>query len=280
MKQKIVAITGANRGLGLALVKRIAESQNDFTKILLCSRDEKKGQDVKASLGKQRIGIDIVKLDMANEESIETFCDSIGKTYGRLNSVVHNAGIMLKDEKDLEKEALFEKIAQTNLFGPISLTEQLLENDLLDEQGRLIFISSKLATSRFVRDDKLKQLLEEINSVQTINTAYAYIYKCLKEGKGNELFQAKFPFPEYSILKLLLSKYCKTLAQGDDIKKRNIFVASLCPGWCRTDMGGEMATNSIESGTDISYDLLTRDQSMLSSLEGQFVYKIGAGLNV
>ena len=67
MKQKVVAITGANRGLGLALAKRLACSENIFTKIILCSRDAKKGKEALDALYKEakpRAELEVASLDM------------------------------------------------------------------------------------------------------------------------------------------------------------------------------------------------------------------------
>lgn len=282
MSQRVVAITGANRGLGLALVKRLASSSNSISKIILCSRDVKKGKEALESIqkeGKFRAEVAVAPLDMDSEESIDEFCTHIKKDYGRIHALVNNAGILIKDPSG-NPEACLQKTAATNLFGVISLTERFLERDLIEWKGKILGVSSKLATSSFIREEELKKLLSNAHSIQDLNTVYMHMLNAVRAGTNSALFVPKFPFAEYSVLKRMLSIYFRLLATRHEVVERDLFVATLCPGWCKTDMGGAMATSSVESGTDVSYDLLTHESGANHPLQGKLIYKQGTGINV
>ena len=282
MKQKVIAITGANRGLGLALARRIATTDNSFTKVIICVRDVEKGKQVLENFYKEvkpRTEMDIAPLDMNNEDSMGAFCDLMKKDYGQIHALINNAGILIKDSSITPEENL-EKTASTNLFGVISLSERFVQRDLIEKHGKILGISSKLATSSFIKDEKLKKLISEVDSTQNINTAYLHMMNAIKSGNIGAMFVPKFPFAEYSVLKRLLSRYYGLLSQRHEIKERDIFVATICPGWCKTDMGGEMASNSVESGTDITYDLLNQNIGATHPLQGKLIYAPNTGIDV
>lgn len=281
MSQRVVAITGANRGLGLALAKRIATTNNFYSKVIICSRDEKKGREILEALYKEvkpRAELEVAALDMDSTESILAFSNNIKKKYGKIFALVNNAGILIKDP-NIKPEVL-EKTASTNLFGLMTLTEKFLQDDLLEKNGKILGVSSKLATSSFVRDEELKKLLSNIKSADELRPVYEYMHSQVKAGNAGALFVPKFPFAEYSVLKRLLSVYFRLLSQRPQITDRDLFVATLCPGWCKTDMGGQMASNSVESGTDVSFDLLTQDTGAQHPLQGKLIYKVGTGISV
>lgn len=281
MSHRVVAITGANRGLGLALAKRIACSNNFYSKVILCSRDEKKGKEAINSIlkeGNVRAELEAAILDMDSKESISRFTQDIKKKYGQIFALVNNAGILIKDP--VVKPEVLEKTASTNLFGVISLSDQFLEQDLLQRRGKLIGVSSKLASSSFIRDAELKNLLSNITRVESLQPVYQYMLEQVKANKASSLFVPKFPFAEYSVLKRMMSIYYRILAESATVQERGLFVATLCPGWCKTDMGGQMATNSVESGTDLSYQLLTEDSGASHPLQGKLIYASNAGVTV
>ena len=279
MAQRVIAVTGANRGMGLALAKKLAAGEKGVSHVVLCSRDMKKGLEARDSLGKVKAEVDVVELDMDSEESMDQFCLGVKEKYGKLHGLLNNAAINIKDPK-YPKDKLFQKTAKTNLFGPVWLSEELIQKDLIERNGKILSTSWTMALSKFIIDEKLNKILGEINSCNGFDSAYNYILENLKEGNHEKLFRDKAPIPEYMSLKLLLSKYCKILSQDDNILKRDIFVASVCPGWCKTEMGGSNAPNTVESGAEVSYELFTQDLSAKSPLQGQLVQRGGKGKSV
>lgn len=281
MSQRIVAITGANRGLGLALAKRLATSNNFYSKVILCSRDEKKGREVIEALQKKakpRATLEAATLDMDSTDSIISFSNKIKEKYGKIFALVNNAGILIKDPSI--KPEILEKTASTNLFGVMTLTNKFLQDDLIENKGKIIGVSSKLATSSFIRDPELKKLLSNVQSTDELKPIYDYMLKEVKNGNSSAMFVPKFPFAEYSVLKRMMSIYFRILSNKPEVMERDLFVATLCPGWCKTDMGGQMATNSVESGTEVSYNLLTEETSANNPLQGKLIYQLNTGISV
>ena len=219
--QKIALITGANKGLGLACVQLL--SKKGYTTILT-ARNAKKGATSLKQLKKEGYkNIFFEELDVTKEKNIEKAVQNILKAHKRIDILINNAGIFL-DEGDGIKDMPYtieniplntiKKTMETNLYGPILLTQRILPLMKKQNFGRIVNVSSGMG-----------QMTTEANPRYS--------------GGG---------FPSYRISKTALNAFTRNLSF--EVKKQNILVNSVCPGWCRTDMGGKEATRSPEEGAE------------------------------
>ena len=88
IKDKIIIITGANRGIGFELVRQL--SQNGATVIIGC-RNELRGQEAQDKIGGN---CKYVNIDLTRFQSIENFCKVMQSNYPRIDVLVNNAGVM------------------------------------------------------------------------------------------------------------------------------------------------------------------------------------------
>jgi NAD(P)-dependent dehydrogenase (short-subunit alcohol dehydrogenase family) len=131
MTAPIALVTGASRGLGREVARRLAEE--GYT-VLAGVRNPAK----LASLP----GVEVLPLDVADPASIAAAAATAQARYGRLDVLVNNAGIMLDRMGDaLALEAdLLHRTLETNAFGPLRLTQALAP--LLAEGSRVVNVSS------------------------------------------------------------------------------------------------------------------------------------------
>lgn len=136
MNNKAVLITGCSTGIG----RHIAQALHN------------KGYQVFASARKQsdvekltQLGLRCLQLDTADSESIQIATKTLLKeTNGKLYALINNAGFGQPGAvEDLSRETLRNQF-ETNLFGVIELTNQLLPTMLNQGSGRIIQISSVL----------------------------------------------------------------------------------------------------------------------------------------
>lgn len=91
-QQRIILITGSNKGIGLEMVRELAITNKNST-IVGTARQQADAEKTISNL-KQENGITNVKfelLDVKNSKSIEILAKSITEKYGRLDVLVHNA---------------------------------------------------------------------------------------------------------------------------------------------------------------------------------------------
>jgi NAD(P)-dependent dehydrogenase (short-subunit alcohol dehydrogenase family) len=83
---KIVLVTGANQGLGLAIIE-VAGKRYPSNTYILCARDIKNGHQAVHQLRDRGVSaaIDVVELDVTNDDHIATAVKHVDEQYGRLD---------------------------------------------------------------------------------------------------------------------------------------------------------------------------------------------------
>jgi short-subunit dehydrogenase len=131
---KTVLITGANRGIGRALVERLA--QLPLRTVLAGVRDVERFEAVTPSPGGAQ-ELRAVHIDLSSKASIEQCCSELGAELGQIDVLVNNAGLMtggLLEEQDIDEVyAMF----QVNLVGVTHLTRRVLPGMLARRKGTI-----------------------------------------------------------------------------------------------------------------------------------------------
>lgn len=129
--QPTALVTGANRGIGLALCEALLA--DGFAVIATCRR---------ASAELKALDCRVETLDICEDESVAKLRKALGNT--ALDLLLHNAGQMQRD--DLERMD-FTAIAaqfQTNAIGPLRLSKAL--RPLLKKGSKIVFITSRMGS--------------------------------------------------------------------------------------------------------------------------------------
>lgn len=135
--KRIAVITGANKGIGLEIVRQLAE--NGF-KVVLMSRDETKGIKACEDLKKQGLDVLYHQLDVTDDLSIERLAGYLESEVEGLDILVNNAGINIDGNKNtlnVDMETV-RKTMETNFYGPFKVSQALLPLLLKSDDGRII----------------------------------------------------------------------------------------------------------------------------------------------
>lgn len=136
-----ILVTGANRGLGLALAQTGAERGHH---IVAGVRDVRQGED-KLSNFEFSKSISIVPLDVTNEESVIRAANFVKEQFGSIDAIINNAGILLERDKTIEELSLdqVQVSFDVNLFGPMRVVKYFLPLLLMGDSTTIINISSE-----------------------------------------------------------------------------------------------------------------------------------------
>jgi len=133
-KQKVL-ITGASRGLGLAIAQAL---NKDYCLILHASKAE--------NIQHLKEGNYILEADFSNPEEVTTFCKNLKVQHGDdLYAVINNAGITLDKPLLYQPEKDIDKLIQVNLKAPIQIAKTALKIFGLHQKGVIINMSSCVA---------------------------------------------------------------------------------------------------------------------------------------
>jgi len=89
MEGKVAVITGATGGIGFAVAKRLG--QDGYTVILNGIDDEAGAERVK-ELSAEGIKAEYYGFDVTDEEAVTKNIKAIGEKYGKIDTLVNNAG--------------------------------------------------------------------------------------------------------------------------------------------------------------------------------------------
>ncbi len=149
MDHKVVLVTGATAGIGLAAAQGFARLGAE---VILVARDEAKGVRVRDELA-AATGNDLVRVevcDVSSLASVRALAARLGDE--PLHVLVHNAGL-LPSRRSVTGEG-FELAFATNVLGPFLLTSLLQPALVAGAPSRVVWVSSGgMYTERIVVDD-------------------------------------------------------------------------------------------------------------------------------
>lgn len=142
---KIVFVTGANKGIGLEVARQLATSG---CIVLLGARNPTLGKEAVARLAGEGLDVRYVQLDVTKLDTIAAAADAIAADFGRLDILVNNAGI--NDPADgpaptAQLDAV-ERVMRTNFLGVLAVTQALLPLLRKSRSGRIVNVSSGLGS--------------------------------------------------------------------------------------------------------------------------------------
>ena len=91
-EKRVALVTGANRRIGFEIARQLARKR---LKVFLGARDAEKDQKAQDTLAHRGLDVEFALLDVTDDAWIRNAVDRIAGTFGRLDVLVNNAGIMI-----------------------------------------------------------------------------------------------------------------------------------------------------------------------------------------
>ncbi|SMO40976.1 Short-chain dehydrogenase [Saccharicrinis carchari] len=138
MQNKVVIITGASSGIGLALAKEFAQRGS---KLVLAARSSDKLHDIEEELKKHGTEVITVTTDVSIERECKNMVDTAVEKFGCIDILINNAGLSMRALfKDVELSVL-KQLMEVNFWGTVYCTKYALPY-LLKSKGTVTGISS------------------------------------------------------------------------------------------------------------------------------------------
>ena len=143
--KKVAIVTGASRGIGRAVVKRLA--QDGFAVVVNYLSNAAEAEDVVTEL--KRIGGNAVAIraDVSSPPDVERLFNETNTKFGNVDVVVHNSGIMPLSPIGKNDFELFDKVISTNLRGAFLVLAQAAQH--IASGGRIVAFSSSVLAKNF-----------------------------------------------------------------------------------------------------------------------------------
>lgn len=132
---KVAIITGGASGIGQAVARRIQAEGGQAAVFDL---------DPTGLSRAEQEGMAVVKVDVGSEKSVQQGIDEVAHRFGRLDILIHSAGIVGPTSTKLTayQSADFEHVLQVNLFGSFYMVKHCLPHMLARNYGRILLLSS------------------------------------------------------------------------------------------------------------------------------------------
>jgi NAD(P)-dependent dehydrogenase (short-subunit alcohol dehydrogenase family) len=164
MKQ--ILITGASKGIGLAIAKRFYQAD---WRVIVCARGEAGLAAAKAEMP----NLVTYVCDLNNKADVKQFAAQVQADHGTLDVLVNNGGVFLPGQLHNEDDAILEQLISTNLMSAYYISKALLPDMIAAGAGTVVNICSiasvmaysaggAYSTSKFAMYGFSKSLREEM----------------------------------------------------------------------------------------------------------------------
>jgi len=142
---KTAIVTGASRGIGRSIASRLAK--DGFSVVVNYAGNSAQAQAAVDEI--RTAGGDAIAMqaDIANAEQVKTLFEKTIETFGTIDVVVNNAGIMPLSPIAKGDIEVFDKVIATNLRGTFLVLAQAAQH--VAEGGRIIAFSSSVLAKSF-----------------------------------------------------------------------------------------------------------------------------------
>ncbi len=207
-KGKTILITGANSGLGLEASKVLS---GKGAHVVMTARNLEKGETAVAEVKRKYpdADVDLMRLDLADFDSIRKFSEEFHSRYSRLHVLIENAGVMNPPKREVTKQN-FEIQFGTNHLGHFLITGLLLDVLKRTPHSRIAVQSSGVHKIKALKPDIH---FDDLNWENSFKSMQAYSQSKL----ANLLFA-------YELDRRLKSH------------KLDVIVTAAHPGWTKTNL--------------------------------------------
>ncbi|XP_050962523.1 C-factor-like [Labeo rohita] len=215
-----ILITGANRGLGLEIVKQLSENSFPKQHIFATCRDPDgpKSEALRELVKKHPSVITIIRLDANDPSSVKESAKKVGSLLGNngLNLLVNNAGIVANGTIQTSCVEDMKNTFNTNVIGPLLIIREYLP---------YLQIAAKASGTPGMSSKKAAVI--NISTVAGSMTRMPSIYN-------------HYPTLPYGVSKAGFNML--TVLAAEEFKVDEILCMALHPGWVKTELGGDEAT--------------------------------------
>ena len=205
-------ITGANRGIGLALTAEVLRNKE---KVISLCRESSDSDELVSLQNANPSLVELCKADVTDEKDLI----NASKNIEHLDILVCNAGIMGArggmTDKDNDHNGISD-VLMTNVAGPFFTIRAFLNKIKRSENPKIIIISSQMASQKHSRSE-------------------SYFYRASKAAINNIM-----------------------ITFSNELRRSEIPIVSVHPGWVRTEMGGSFATLSTQESARSLYKFIQK----------------------
>ncbi|GAA1144713.1 NAD(P)-dependent dehydrogenase (short-subunit alcohol dehydrogenase family) [Kitasatospora gansuensis] len=220
----VAVVTGANQGLGLALVRGLGHRLGEGGVVYLTARDRTRGEEAVRLLESEGLRPRLALLDVRDDASVRELADRLRAEHGGVDVVISNAAARITPDRPQAEQV--GEFVDTNNHGTYRMIKAFVP--LLNDGARFVVVASSFGSVRNLpsklhdRFDERKVTLEEIE--QSMDEYAGLVQDGQAKIKG---------WPDWINVPSKVGQVAsvRVLARSlEDAADRDILVAAACPG--------------------------------------------------
>lgn len=137
---KVILITGATSGIGLACARKFAENGD---KLILTGRNEQRLEEIRQELTTKGTEVLTLVFDVRDREAAKRSINSLPAKWQQIDVLVNNAGLALGLEPEYEGSIDdWETMIDTNIMGLLTMTRLVVPGMVARNRGHIINVGS------------------------------------------------------------------------------------------------------------------------------------------
>ncbi len=140
LKDKVALVTGGSRGIGKAIVEKIAPLVG--CTVFTYKKNKEKALQIKESLNNKGYKAECLKLDQSDRDEIKAVIKETHRLFGGVDILINNAAISQEKPFETITDEDWELMLKTNLQGPFGLIQECLPHMKEERWGRIVNIVS------------------------------------------------------------------------------------------------------------------------------------------
>ncbi|MCB0210392.1 MAG: SDR family NAD(P)-dependent oxidoreductase [Anaerolineae bacterium] len=221
----VAIVTGANQGLGLALVRNLCQTWGDQGIVYLTARDQQRGEAAVRQLQAEGLSPQFHVLDVTDDKSITAFAEFIEQQHGGVDVVISNAAARISPSIPPAQQVA--PFIDTNNHGTYRIIKAFMP--LLNDGARFLVVASSFGSLQHLPTPLHHKFTDSqltLEAVEALMDEYAHLVQ-----KGHAV-QAGWPewinIPS-KIGQVAAMRVMARLLQ-DEAEQRDILINAVCPG--------------------------------------------------
>ena len=224
MTRKSALVTGANKGIGREVARRLALAG---FRVWLGARNAERGMAAAQALNAEGLDVRWLEIDVTQDKSVAAAVKAAGTEASCLDVLVNNAGIAIRYDLPPSQQRITDIQAtyEVNVFGPIRVTQGFLPLLRAAPAARIVMVSSYSASIGRALDP----------------TSQSYPINMLGYGSSKTALNAV------------------TVAFAKELAPQGVKVNAAAPGCTATDLNGHRGRRTVQQAAEIIIRLATLD---------------------
>jgi len=246
---RVAVVTGANKGIGYFVALQLGLS-GLFSDIILGCRDSTRGatamQEIQHQINQKLRDVKVhsLPLEIGNTQSQTEFCQRMEQEFGgSIDVLVNNAGFAYKGADPTPFEQQTAKTFQTNYYGLVDFTEQILPFLRKGTDPRIVNVASMAGRLRQVSPELQARFTDPQLTIPGLNNLMKTFENDVQKGVHR---QNGWSNSNYGMSKLGVIAATNVFARQEP----TISITSCCPGYCDTDMTSHQGPRHPSQGAE------------------------------